>query len=298
LCAALQPDAILSIQRYANIAILQSRLLTRRRVPVIVNEQNRIGFEFQQFGGGRFKRAMLKWLYPHANAITVISHGIAQELAQDYSIDPRRVHVIYNPIDLAALQDRSHSAPPHPWLAENDPPTLIAAGRLVPQKGFDLLLHALTRIKAERFVRLIVLGEGPDRSMLEKLRDDLGLRAVVEFPGFQSNIAAFYSRAATFVLASRYEGFGNVLVEAMACGTPVVSFRCPSGPDEIIEHEQSGLLVPPEDVAALSAAIMRVLGDRALADLLRRGGLARAKTFDAPIIAAQYADLIEALCAS
>ena len=298
LLRARRPDAALSIQRYANVSTIMGRMLSGLSVPLIVNEQNRPSFEFAYYGGGRFKRWMLKTLYPHADIVSAISQGIASELAQQHRVDPKRIRVIHNPIDLAHIHRTAQAPPPHLWLADAGMPTLVAAGRLVPQKGFDLLLHAMVTIRQTRRARLLILGEGPERSALEKLRDELGLAGTVEFPGFQSNPSAFYTRAAVFVLSSRYEGFGNVIVEAMACGAPVVSFRCPSGPDEIIEPEVSGLLVPAEDTTALSRAILRRLADPALSERLRAGGRTRAGDFAAPRIANQYAELIESICVS
>jgi glycosyltransferase involved in cell wall biosynthesis len=168
---------------------------------------------------------------------------------------------------------------------------VVAAGRLVAQKGFDTLLRAFRRLRDARPARLVVLGEGPLRGELSALRDRLGLGDDVDFPGFVTNPYAVFARSACFALSSRFEGFGNVLVEAMACGTPVVTTRCPSGPPEIVTDGVDGLLVPVDDDAALAAAVGRVLADPAVAGALSRAGRVRAADFAADRVAGAYRTL-------
>jgi glycosyltransferase involved in cell wall biosynthesis len=150
---------------------------------------------------------------------------------------------------------------------------LVAMGRLDRQKGFDLLLEAFARVAASRSnVRLTIWGEGPERPALEAQRDRLGLHDTVRLPGVTRDPEAAIRAADAFVLSSRYEGFPNVLCEALATGVPTVAFDCAAGPDEILDDGRAGLLVPPGDVPALAEAIARLLDDPALgADLARRG---------------------------
>jgi glycosyltransferase involved in cell wall biosynthesis len=164
----------------------------------------------------------------------------------------------------------------------------IAAGRLVKKKGFDVLLDALARTRRRREVRLVILGEGPERSTLESRVAALGLRDVVALPGFVENPLAWFARADLFVLSSFAEGMPNAMLQAMAAGCPVVATDCPSGPREILEDGRWGTLVPPGDAGALAEAIAFALGSpRARSD-----SRARAAAFGIDAIAEQYAGLL------
>jgi len=157
-------------------------------------------------------------------------------------------------------------------------------GRLAVQKDFPTLLRAFARLRAARPARLMILGEGDRRSELEQLASALGISADVRLPGFVENPLAYMRRAAVFVLSSIYEGFGNVLVEALACGCPIVSTDCPGGPAEILEHGRFGRLVPVGDVAALGDALLATLAAPRESEAL----VARARDFSAAVIADRY----------
>ncbi len=292
-----RPAVVLSILRSANVAVLLAARLARCATKVIINEQNRLQAEFAIYGWGWAKGGILRWLYPQADAITVISRGIGEELIHSFGLPEDKVTVLHNPIDLANVQTLGHELVDHPWF-DGTVPVILGAGRLHPQKGFAYLLRAFQRVRSDLPVRLVILGEGPERGHLEKLIAELHLGESVSLLGFQKNPYRFMARASVFVLSSLYEGFGNVIVEAMALGVPVVATRCPSGPDEIITDGVNGLLVPVADEVRLAEAILRVLADKELAAKFRQRGPERARAFDAGSIAAKYAALIESLCAS
>jgi glycosyltransferase involved in cell wall biosynthesis len=171
----------------------------------------------------------------------------------------QKVHVIYNPVVSPELYEKADAPLEHPWFRSNQPPVILGVGRHRPQKGFDTLLRAFARVRQETPARLVILGEGPERPNLERLASELGVAADVDMPGFDPNPFRYMRRAGVFVLSSRYEGLPNVLIQALACGCPVVSTDCPSGPSEILDGGRYGALVPVDDVEAMAGAIVRAL---------------------------------------
>jgi glycosyltransferase involved in cell wall biosynthesis len=292
-----QPDVVLSIMRYTNIVTGCAARLARRRVQLVFNEQNQISQEFALYGGGRFKGAFVRSLYRQAAAVTAISQGIACELADSFDVPRQRLHVIPNSVDLGRVQAMAAAPAEHPWLAGPEP-VVLAVGRLHSQKGFSDLLHAFCHVAAQRPARLIILGEGAERTRLEQLAAELGIAERVALPGFAANPFAYMAQAALFVLSSHFEGFGNVLVEALAAGAPVVATRAPSGPEEILQDGVTGLLTPVGDPPALAQAMLRVLDDPALAERLRNAGRLRAADYDIAAIGRRYKELVVGLCAS
>jgi glycosyltransferase involved in cell wall biosynthesis len=183
----------------------------------------------------------------------------------------------------------------HNWFTPGGPPVILGVGNLKPQKDFATLIRAFARVRAERPARLVILGDarGPDKdatyvAALKGLPAQLGIDKDVSFAGFAENPFAYMSRAAVFVLSSAWEGFGNVVAEALACGCPVVSTDCPSGPAEILDHGRYGPLVPVGDDAALAAAICRVLD----APLSRDELTGRAASFTVERAVDQYIELM------
>lgn len=234
----------------------------------------------------------------HADRIVAISRGVADDLAKLSPRLPSRTEVIYN----AGLDDdlpRLAAQPLPPEIPRPDGPLVVACGRLTAQKGYPYLLDAFARVVASTSATLWILGEGELRGDIESRSRRLGIGERVRLLGFQSNPFRFMAAADLFALSSIFEGFGNVIVEAMAAGAPVVATDCPHGPAEILGSE-AGLLVPPRDPEALAGAILRVLGDPGLAGRLRARGRQRAQDFHIRRIAAEYADTLArvARCAS
>ncbi len=171
---------------------------------------------------------------------------------------------------------------------------LAAAGRLVPQKGFDLLLEALARIAAAQpDWTLVIWGEGPERAALELQGCMLGLDGRVQLAGVSERPGLWIETADAFVFSSRYEGWGIVLLEAMAAGLPVVSFDCRFGPSEMITHEEDGLLVPNGDVHALSAAMSRLMGSETLRKSLGEAAAKSARRFSRERVKAGWDEVVK-----
>jgi len=209
-----------------------------------------------------------RWTYPTAAAIVANSRGAAEDLARVLNVPRQQIHLIYNPTYDNSLLEQAKEPVEHPWFQVGEPPVVLGVGRLTYQKDFGTLLRAFARVRKERVCRLVLLGEGAERAKLEALAEELGVRTEVALPGFVENPYKYMARAAVFVLSSRYEGLPNVLIEALACGVPVVATDCPSGPGEILLDGRAGLLGPVADAEAMAAAILRLLSDPALAQSL------------------------------
>ncbi|CUU35553.1 Glycosyltransferase involved in cell wall bisynthesis [Armatimonadetes bacterium GXS] len=256
-----RPDAILAFMLYHNLGALFARWLARAPARVVLTEHNTLTLSQQDDPNpiARWMPTLMRWFYPMSDAIVAVSQGVAQDLARYTGIPIEQIRVVYNPVITPLLYRLRDEPTAHPWLEDPSVPVVLAVGRLTRQKGFDILLDAFHRVAQVRPARLLILGEGEDRPLLEAKIARLGLQSVVQMPGFVQNPYAFMRRASVFVLSSRWEGLPTVLIEALACGCPVVSTDCPSGPREILGNGRYGHLVPVGDVDALANAILEVL---------------------------------------
>lgn len=248
-----KPDVVISFVEITNILTLLATYGSAFKV--VVSE--RIDPEYYEIG--RLWRVLRRATYPCSSIIVVQSQQVKLWIAR--YITNTKIAVIPNPINHEPIDKNPVS------LAEYIGPneiknTIIAMGRLSFQKGFDMLIRAFAKIAScSPGWRLIIFGEGEDRDALESLVREFNLFGRVFLPGRVNNSRQILAQADLFVLSSRYEGFPNVLLEAMACGLPVVSFDCPSGPREIIRHGVDGMLVPPENVKTLSAVMKYLMSD-------------------------------------
>lgn len=256
-----RPTVLLSAMKHANVTALIARKLSRTKVPVVVSEHNNASISLSLSRGfkSQILRALMRITYPSAKKIIAVSKGVAVDLVDLLSLDPARVTTVCNPIVNQVLLAKAEKPIDHPWFSPGAPPVVMGAGRLSAQKDFKTLLQAFAIVRHQRPVKLLILGEGDDRENLESMIARLGLKNDVSIPGFVDNPFQYMKHASVFVLSSRWEGFGNVLVEAMACGTPVVSTDCPSGPAEILGDGKWGRLVPVGDAEALAGGILGTL---------------------------------------
>lgn len=293
-----QFDVLLSTMVDANIVASLATRLSKRRLGLILRETN--SHRARQ-DLGVFRRSAIGWTYPSADAVLVPSHGMAKELQQKYALDPARVVTIYNPVDLESWKRHAEAARQSlaPWGSfAAGMPVLVTVGRLCKQKGFDLLLRALAQCQGEgRRAHLVIVGVGPLLAELKALALELGLSDRVLMPGLVADPAHWYAHGDLFVLPSRWEGFGNVILEAMACGLPVIAFDCPYGPAEVLRGGQGGVLVAPDDISALAQCIDRLLAAPDERARFSMAGRLLANQFAPARIATQYADLIERVAA-
>jgi glycosyltransferase involved in cell wall biosynthesis len=288
-----KPDVIVSMLTHCNIMALSAKLIFR--IKTIICEHITIGEVIKTQEGEKMlwfpTRHLVKLFYRYADKIIGVSEGIKANLVEEFNITPNNIEVIYNPIDLDRVPELGELPVEHIFFADRVP-IICGVGRLVRQKGFDILLKAFRTITEKMDARLIILGEGPENEELSRLADNLAITEKVSFVGFQKNPYKFISKADIFVLSSRYEGLPMVILEAMACGRPVVSTDCKSGPRELLDNGKHGVLVPTEDIDALSSAILKLLRDKALRERFSVSGKQQVKDFDAKKIVSKYEEMI------
>ncbi|MEI7464215.1 MAG: glycosyltransferase, partial [Burkholderiales bacterium] len=258
-----RPDVLVAASHYVNLSAIWGRRLAGTGTPLVIRQCTHLSHALvnTKFPTGR--RPFLGWMvrrfFPQADAIVAVSNGVADDLAVVAALPRQAIRTIYNPVVTPDLQARASAPVDHPWFAPGAPPVILGVGRLAAQKDFPTLIRAFARIHAVRPVRLLILGEGKMRRQLEELADSLGVRQDLALPGFEQNPFAYMARASVFALSSLYEGLPGVLIQAMACGCPVVSTDCPSGPMEILQDGCHGPLVPVGNDAEMARAIQTQL---------------------------------------
>lgn len=273
-----RPDMLLCDKYRVNRLVLLARRLARCNTRIAVRVGTTVSIDLAS--RSRLQRwaetLWMRLLYPQADVVITPSQGAARDLERVARLPAGRAIAVPSPLVAGDLPARAAEAPEHPWLSGKDRPVILGAGELCSRKDFATLMRAFARVRAAMPARLIILGEGRQRERLLALASELGVADDVSLPGFVGNPYAFMARADVFALTSRWEGFGNVLAEALAVGTPVVSTDCPSGPREILQEGRYGPLVPVGDDARLADALRRVLHNPPGRDILR----AAARAYD------------------
>jgi glycosyltransferase involved in cell wall biosynthesis len=277
------PDRLLSTLTHANLVAVKAA--RRAGVRVFVREATTIsGDRRPLFSKARVVQLLTGRYYRRADGVIAVSEGVADDLRRNFGVPADKITVIYNPAYPRDLDRRVAEPPGHPWLEDPSHPTIVSVGRLTLAKDYPTLLRAFARVAAGGEDRLLILGDGELRAELEGLVRELGLEGRVDLPGFVANPFAAMARAALFVLSSQREGMPNVLIQAMACGCPVVATDCRSGPREVLEDGRHGPLVPVGDDEALARAIR----ERMAAPRDEAGLRARAARFSAERIGREY----------
>jgi len=289
---AYKPNTIISFLPYTNIVTVLSILLQRRNYTLIISERNYPRKYLANIRLGFLTRWLMNLTYKRVDKIITVSKAIKSVLEEDFSISPEKIKVIYNPIPLDEIMVKSQKAVEHPFFKDVNAQVIISVGRLVKQKRYDRLLRAFYLIrKYQKSARLIILGEGILKRELESLALKLKINRFVSFIGYKDNPYSWMSKADIFVLCSDYEGFPNVLIEAMACCVPVISTDCLSGPREIIKNGKDGILIQPDDGKKLAEAILDLLGNKRKREKLSATAKKRVQDFEVKKIVSQYAEL-------
>jgi glycosyltransferase involved in cell wall biosynthesis len=239
--------------------------------------------------------AVARAIYPRADLIAASSQGVADDLVSNFGVRRDRAVVVHNPVDGVEVERQSREAL-DPAFEPDGRPIVMTAGRLADAKNLPLLVAALAQLAERRPFRAWILGQGELEPQLRGWLAERNLQDRVQLLGFQANPWKYMARADVFVLTSRYEGFGNVLIEAMASGVPVVA-AASSGTREIIQHERNGLLVERHEPADVAAAIERVLTEPELKARLVDAGRLRAQEFSVSAAGATFVAALERMWA-
>jgi glycosyltransferase involved in cell wall biosynthesis len=291
----LRPDVAVPVMPPSALALLAAVRRSRHKPRVAISLQCTLNQHNRGLRGlfDTIEGKLVRRMFPQADHVIALSRGVAADIAAAVPVLRDRIDVVHNiglPLPAQIALPEPDVSPPKPGCIR-----YIACGRLVEQKGYPFLLQAFARVVQEQDAELHILGHGPLKSRLGRLAKDLGIGERIKFLGFRGNPFLHMQAADVFVLSSLWEGFGNVIVEAMAMETPVISTNCPHGPDEIIRDGENGMLVPPGDAGALAATMLRLARDEELRKRLAQAGKVRAQAFSAERIAAQYAAVLRSV---
>lgn len=285
-----QPSHILSAGYDINAITLMVSKCLRNRIPITISAHSHLSSELKLTTGlQRLKIFLVAWVLRRAvdgsHAVIAVSQGVADDLKQHLPLRDGQLHVIYNPV----INHNFHlglSEPLNSCPAPPGKPWVLFVGRLVRQKGIDVLIRAMSHIADQSEAHLVLMGSGPLQSELTRLVQNYELQQRIHWVGFQPNPLPWIREANVLVLPSRFEGLGNTLIEAFACGTQIVATDCPSGPSEILDGGRYGQLVSVDDAEALAQALLRSLDGHFHVDagILRK----RAALFSSEKIASQY----------
>lgn len=283
-----KPFALVSHMSHANVIAVIAKYLSQTETKLLLVEHNTLSSDKSKLFRGKFVPFFMRLLYPYADEIIGVSQAVSRDLERQLNLREGRVKTIYNPVVDDDLIMKANLPIKHSWFQKKDCPTILAVGRLTEQKDFATLVKAFAILRKEMIARLVILGEGELKDDLEKIVGELGISEDVSMPGFVDNPYQYMNNASVFVLSSQWEGLGNVLIEAMACGCPIVSTNCPSGPEEILVSGKYGHLVPTRNPEALAKAILNVLDHPAKKEILQH----RAEYFSVENSVSNYCKVI------
>lgn len=266
------PDLVVSALTHINVCALIGWCLSANRPRITVVEHGQFSRERAKPMSVfvRIAYSLAPWLYPLANVVAAVSEGARDDLVRSTGLDPKHVSVLYNPVVSENLKEASLTPIDHPWFEENECPVILAVGALRSEKNFPLLIRAFNVLRESRKARLVIIGNGPEMAKIETCAYSSRYSADIALLGFDANPYKYMRRAAVLALSSDHEALPTVLIEAMACGTPVASTDCPTGPSEILLNGKLGELSDPGDPRELACALERALSSPPPRDLLKK----------------------------
>lgn len=287
-----RPDVIISGLLQNNIALGIAKLISRSNTKVVFTDRVAPTVEIENKKGflHRILPTLMRVFYPQANCLVSVSKGTADDVLSIVPSVKSKIKVIYNPAVTAEKIEKSYDAVLHDWI-HADVPLIVGVGRLEPQKDYITLIDAFNKVHKIKPCRLLIIGEGSQRASLEEKINSLELNELISMPGFIANPHPYLRNSDLFVLSSAWEGLPNVLLEAMAYGTSVISTDCLSGPSEILESGRLAPLVPVGDVDAMAQAMISVLDNPQDPEKL----IARANMFNEEQSIKSYVELINGL---
>jgi len=289
-----KPDKVISFIHYTNIVAVLAKMIFGFNGELIISEESFPGEYLLHIRLRAIKEWLMHVTYKRASKIICVSKALSNYIIYDFGVPKGKVFTIYNPLDLNKIKDLSLEKVSHPFLEKRKRGyhLIISVGRLTFQKRFDILLEAFAKTREKIKVLLLILGDGELLHNLKLLQKKLKLNDSVDFLGYISNPYAWMLKSDLFVMGSQWEGFGNVIIEAMACGLPVIFTNCPFGPNEIITDGVNGLLAPVGDVEAISKAIVQLFENEHIRKQLAEAGKKRAEDFRIDKIGAEYEKVV------
>lgn len=279
-----QPDKLFSTLPQVNFAVWLGNKISNRKPKLILRETN---YRKEGTNTTVLKQKLYKTIYRDADRVIGLSEGVSKHMIEAYQLDATKVTRIYNPVDIEGINIKSLETCEISYTKKIK---MIACGRLAKQKNYPLLIKALGKLKDKgcNDFELFIMGEGPDEKILKRMISDYGLTENIRLIGFRSNPYAYMRQADLFILSSLWEGFGHVVVESMACGTPVLATDCPHGPREILKDGEYGWLVPNNDLHQLSIKLGNLMHEHDKIRQMSNKVYDRARDFDVKNIIRQY----------
>ena len=284
-----KPEAAIAAMTHCSAAAVAARAISGQETMIIGTEHNTMSRIRENTAGLKYRLMprWSRWALDLADVVVAVSSGVADDLSAQTGIARESIRVIYNPVINNGLYSAAGAEIDHPWFQPGEPPVILGVGRLDRQKDFSMLVRAFRIVRDHRVARLVILGEGPDRSEIEQTIADNGLLGDVVLPGSEVNPYRFMKHSALLAMSSRWEGFGMVLVEALALGVPVVSTNCTHGPAEILCDGRFGVLVPVGDEKAMAQSLLLALDDP-----LRCSDASHLEKFSTRVAALSYLSLV------